>query len=530
MVAGASTISIRRTAAIGDVVAATVIADKLADIGYDVNFQTSPAIAPILKWHPNISWITDTSTPVDIDLDGCYECDPLRTKRHFSEMFLDRANKQLKEYGVDLGANLNCVATLKVPDRDKISFLEKLSQHPKPWVFICPRSKAWANRTVPDYIWEEAAKLIRGTKFWLYPENPPHGIIDLKSRNIGDLPVWLSCADLLVSVDTGPLHIAAAVGCPIVALEQASAPELHISDRRDFVVIRPLGLDCLNCQKNLCPKAEYQPPCQNFKPELIAEAVNKRLRSLDSDDVSAVISVYKPKVDVLNRCLKAVEPQVSEIVICSDQAGRVPDGVWTHPKIRYVKSPQSDIGYGRKQNFCARHANGRYLLLLNDDLFLDSDAVTKMVDEMVPGVGIVSNLLRYPDGTIYHAGKVRAPRVRGWAHIDHRKYIPTFKKPTELENCCGACVMVSRKCFYDIAGFDEDFYIYAEDDDFALRARRAGWRIMFTPFSTGVHMEAQSTSITPNMTQHLNHSNAIFGKKWGWYFDLNTTTIPGRFE
>lgn len=523
-------LSVRRSAAIGDVVASLCVVDKLVENGFEVTFQCHPAMFPLLRHHGTKAEESSKTTKAIIDLDGCYESNPQRALHHFSEMFMASANRQLASFSMGIGKPLNCTPSLHVAEHVKQSVRTRLAQYERPWVFVCPRSHAFFARTVPDPIWQTAAQQIKGTKFWLGLHiAPPKGFVDLQIRHIDTLIDFLSVADLMVSVDTGPLHIAAAEGVQCLALGQASSPELHLSDQRDFLTIWPDNLDCLNCQKDVCPKNYYIPPCNSFDPDQISQTANRRLTSKLLNNVSAVISIYKPEVGTLNRCLNQVLPQVDEVVVAVDRGGIIPQGALTHHKIRYVTHRLSSIGYGRKQNFAARHTNGKYLLLLNDDVFLNPDAVKKMMDIMKPQVGIVSNLLRYPDGTIYHAGKTRSPGVRGWSHIDYKQATPTFTSPVELENCCGACVLVQRKAFYDIKGFDEDFTLYAEDDDFALRMRKAGYQIWFTPHSEGIHLEHQSTQKTGNIGDLVREANGIFHRKWGQWLEKNLYTIPGTF-
>jgi GT2 family glycosyltransferase/ADP-heptose:LPS heptosyltransferase len=520
-------IIVRRTAALGDALCATTVADKLYERGYEVTFQGHPSTHCLLRRIRSIANVADTNGFSHVNLDGAYENDVNRRQKSFHQMFFESANDQLRARQMEVGKPLNCKPKLDIRDSEKDQSRAKFAQYPRPWVFICPRSNSYAARVVPDGIWVEAAKRINGTKFWMGMHPGPPGIVDLNIRHVDNLIVWLAVADLLVTVDTGPLHIGAALGIPIVAIGQSSSPEWHLNDQNDFLTIYPAGLDCLDCQRNLCPINEYLPPCQNVDPELIASTANRRM---EKGKISAAISVYQPDLEILNRCLTAVLPQVDEVVICHDQAGRVPDGIISDPKIKVVKKNQRDIGYGRKQNFAVRHTNGEFLLLLNDDCFVDPDAVEKMKECMTPGVGMVSNLLRYPDGTIYHAGKIRFPGVRGWSHIDYRKYLPTWDKPTEVENCCGCCVLVRREAYYSGDGFDEDFYIFADDDDMALKLRREGWKIIFTPHSKGIHMEHQSVNKTGNIGGLLAHANDTFNRKWGAYLDHNLHRIPGDFS
>lgn len=522
---------VRRTAAIGDAIAATVVADKLIEQGYPVVFQSHPDVQCVLRAHPRLSGVTDPNGFCHVNLDGAYERDAGRRHKTFCQMFMEVANYQLANIGIDLGPPRNCKPRLVVGNNVRGAAYEKFKPFARPWVFICPRSDYYAGRQVPDHIWDAAAAHISGTVFWLGRHPAPPGIHDLSARHLDNVLSWLSVADLLVSVDTGPLHIGAALGIPILAIEQSSSPHLHLNDQNDYYEIRPSGLDCLNCQQNVCPINSFTPPCQNVDPGLIAQEANARLRMVQSEDVSAIVTIWRPDPGVLNHCLDDLVDQVAEVVVVSDLDGEVPQTARRHPKVRYVQSPQRDSGYGRKQNFGARHSNGKYLLMMNDDVFLKPGAVEQMKAQMKPGVGMVCNLLRYPDGSIYFAGKVRNVNERGWGHIDHRQFLPTFRNPTEIENACGAAIMMPRRAFYEINGWDEEFYLFGEDDDLSLRTRRAGYKIIFTPHSEGVHLEHQSINKRADIIDLVRYANRLLEKKWSGYYSWNASRVPlGNFD
>lgn len=530
-----SSIVIRRTAAVGDSLSATVVADRLIEQGFAVTMQSHSACHCVLRRHRGLIGVAEPNGFAHVDLDGAYERDPLRRTKHFSTMWFERAQEQLRGRGIELGQPVNCRPSISLLPNEVAAAKARLEQHPRPWVMICPRSDAYACRQVPDGIWAAAASKMQGTKFWIGRHPGPAGIVDLQCRHLDMVVFYLSAADLLVSVDTGPMHIAAALGVPVVALGQSSTPELHLSDQRDFITLEPKGLNCLNCQANLCPLDPHMPPCQKFDPDFIASWVNARLGSIFGDHVSALVSIYKPEVGRLNHCLENVlqQPEVAEIIVCRDEHGILPAGVMSHPKIRFVKKAMRDVGYGRKQNFAARQSNGKWLLLINPDCYLNESAVRHMLDAMKadPRVGIVAPLLRYPGGDIYHAGKIRAPNTKGWGHINHRQFHHDFKDVTELENVCGACMLVRREAFYRAQCFDEEVYLYTEDDRLCLSVRREGYRVLFTPHATGIHEEGEATRQTPNVIDIMNRSNADFGRKWGQYFSWNATRLPlGNFD
>jgi len=525
---GPQKITMRRTGAIGDALCSTIVANRLAELGHPVVFQAHGLCHPVLKHCPNLSRIEPATGFTDVNLDGCYENHPFRKTTHFHEMFMSAAGTQLARRGIVLGPALNCRPRLRISEPERQGMGQRLSGYAKPWVFIVPRSDYYVPRQVPDEIWQKAAEKIMGTVFWLGRNDAPAGaLVDLKCRTIESVMAYLAVADLLITVDTGPMHIAAAMGIPILAIGQSSSPELHLGDQVDFFTIGPAALDCLNCQQNACPINKEKPPCHAVEPDLIAAWANVRLLSKTSEDVSCVIPIYRPSAEMLNRCLEAVLPQVSEVVITRERAAIVPHGIISDPKIRHVMKPTEKIGFGRNVNFGFRHTHGKYVLVLNDDVYLAADAVARLLDVMKPGVGVVGHLTRYPDGTIYHAGKPRQPGSGiGFPHIDLRKREATIKQPVEMENTNGASIIFRREAFYAADGYDEAFQFYAEDDDICMKIRKAGWQVWYTPHATGIHDEHQETKKVNGINRIMMESNARFGRKWGEYFRHNATN-PG---
>lgn len=525
-------ITVRRTAAIGDCVAALCVIDKLIEQGYDPVYETHASIHCVLRRHPTLQHFQEAKGgSADCVLDQVYERNALRGRLSFSSIFMQSANEQLAKLGINLGPALNCKPTLRLHPTEKTQALAKFCAYPKPWIFVCPRSDAYTCRQVPDGIWSAAAAKMNGTRFWLGRHPAPPNFVDLHVGHLDNLIIWLSAADLLVTVDTGPMHLAAAMGIPILALGQSSSPELHLSDQRDFLTILPKGLDCLNCQKNQCPINAIEPPCQKFDPEFIASWTNAKLQQITSERISAVVPIYQPDVNVLNKCLTCLLPQVDEIIVTEEGGNsRLPAGALRHQKIRYVSRGLKGIGVGRNYNFGARHTTGKYLLMMNDDVFIDPDCAKNMMSAMKPGVGIVSARLMYPDGTVYFAGKIRTPGQRGWAHKNLRQRHWDWTEPTEMENGFTACSIVRRTAFYGAGCFDERLFCYCEDDSISLQMRRAGHKIIFQPSASGTHLEHKSTEKLGNVMDVVKNANRTFTQIWGKYFDHNANNSMGTFD
>jgi GT2 family glycosyltransferase len=517
---------VRRTAAIGDALCASIVAQKLQQMGYHVRYQTHRDIHCVFRRHPEINDVSVPGGAPDVDLDGAYETMVDRQNRHFHDMFFEVAGRQLAKRGIALGNANNLTPRLVVAPEARERASRAFGDHLRPWVIISPRSNSYNVRQVADAVWVEVAPKINGTCFWMGTTPAPPGTVDLTARHLDNIIEWIGAADLVVSVDTGPLHIAAALRTPLVAIEQSSSPQLHLSDLIDYTSVQGT-LDCLNCQKNICPKNQHLPPCQYLDASIIAKAVNDRLSQ--KGKVSCIISTFNAPVGRLNKCIASVINQVDEVIVTKEKNAIIPPGATTHPKVRYVSSRFSKLGYGKNMNFGARHSSGEFLWFLNDDCYPAADCREKMMEVMTDGVGMVGHLLRYPNGQICHAGKFRNPGMRGWGLFDNRQWHNTVKEPIQMENVTGTSVLVRREAFYGCGAFDEDFFLYAEDDAFALAMGQAGWKIMYTPHAMATHDEAATTSKFKEFLPWVQAGNATLERKWGWWLDKNKNTIPGIF-
>lgn len=237
-------ISVRRTSSLGDVLAASCVADKLIEMGYDVAWHCHHTAQHLMRRHPELISVSDPDGKEIVDLDDAYESDPERTKKHFAQMFIDRANLHLARCHIKIPQVADIAPRIYPDPAVRARILPVLESYPRPWVLICPKSHSWANRTVPDAIWNEAAKSIHGTKFWLGPNPAPTGIVDLECRSVNLLCEYIGASDLLVTVDSGPAHISLSLNIPTVVIGQSSDPALHFSDQRDWIAIYPTEKSC----------------------------------------------------------------------------------------------------------------------------------------------------------------------------------------------------------------------------------------------------------------------------------------------
>jgi len=145
-------------------------------------------------------------------------------------------------------------------------------------------------------------------------------------------------------------------------------------------------------------------------------------------------------------------------------------------------------------------ARGDYFLLLNNDIeILEPDWLKEMVSCFAfADTGIVGAKLLYPDRTTQHLGVIAGyGTLAGHWYLGQKAdfYGPMnrFAVRQSLEIVTGACFLIARPCRDKVGPFDEEAFTIAYNDvDFCLRARKAGFRIVFTPFATLIHHESAS--------------------------------------
>lgn len=268
---------VRRSAALGDVIAATIVADRLDEMGYNVVFQSYPFYHAALRYHPRIIEYQDIIQNCHVNLDNAYEQHPRKHVLCFHEIFIQTANQQLESHGIQIPMNLKPPRLYVLPQyrREAEAICNGL---PRPWVMINPRSINWTHRTVQPHVWEQAARMMDGTKFWIGLDPCPSGIVDLQVRHVDRLVHFISCADLVVTVDSGPAHIAAALQVPLVVMNQSINPELTVGKHVNLTCVTASGVTCTNCQHIRCPINGDYPPCQAINPDYLAYVVNNKLK------------------------------------------------------------------------------------------------------------------------------------------------------------------------------------------------------------------------------------------------------------
>ena len=255
-------------------------------------------------------------------------------------------------------------------------------------------------------------------------------------------------------------------------------------------------------------------------------------------DLSIIIVSYNTRA-LLQACLASVyadlgqgSASVAAEVIVVDNAssdGSVAMMREQFPQAMLIESG-ANLGYGGGANLGLKQANGRYLMLLNSDTLVQDSALRHLVAFMDthPDAGACGPRLLNPDGSLQRSAfrfptitqivldlfpilpRLTDTSLNGRYQQDN----PDNEQPFVVDFTLGAAFVVSRAAYELTGGFDEDFFMYAEEVDWAMRIQAVGYTYYSVPAARIVHYAGQSVKQAPRrMFYELHRSRALLYRK-----------------
>ena len=194
-------------------------------------------------------------------------------------------------------------------------------------------------------------------------------------------------------------------------------------------------------------------------------------------------------------------------------------------RIRVLTHSQNG-GFARACNLGGQAAQGSILLFLNNDTRVTGgwlDALVQAAQQ--PIVGVAGARLLYADGRIQHAGIEFINGLPDHPHRHSPADAPVVNQFRELDMVTGACLMIHRDLFLQLAGFDETFRNGVEDVDLCLRVRAAGRKVVYEPKAVVYHLEGQSAG----RFDHVKENLTLFFERWGKSFDGKMRFVTPKF-
>jgi GT2 family glycosyltransferase len=238
-------------------------------------------------------------------------------------------------------------------------------------------------------------------------------------------------------------------------------------------------------------------------------------RSIQGQPLVSILLPFRDKPGLLSTCIQSIlsKTDYARYEIIGIDNGSVDET--THALMRTLERGDSRVrfirhdvpfNYSAINNFGARLAQGEHILMLNNDTEVIAPGWLRAMLEhsQRPEVGVVGAKLLYPDQRIQHAGViVGIGGVAGHSHLllegDRPGYFARAQLPQNLSAVTFACAMTRRAIFEQLGGLNEqDLTIAFNDIDYCLRAREAGYLIVYTPLAELFHHESLTRGYEDN--------------------------------
>ena len=260
-------------------------------------------------------------------------------------------------------------------------------------------------------------------------------------------------------------------------------------------------------------------------PQVSADdlAIDFEFAETDAPVITVIVPVYNEIAQTL-ACLKTLRAQSVSVpyeVIIGDDVSPDPD----HMVLSDIKGARhlrhaENLGFIENCNTCADAARGEYIVFLNNDTLLHPGWLEELYQTYFEhdNVGIVGSKLIFPTGELQEAGGLIWEDASGWnwgrgERADH----PRYNYVRDVDYVSGAALMIKTSIWKEIGGFHSDLKrAYYEDTDCCFRVRAHGYRTLYQPHSTLIHIEGltNGTDVNSGVKQSQLSNQKVFMETW----------------
>jgi len=230
--------------------------------------------------------------------------------------------------------------------------------------------------------------------------------------------------------------------------------------------------------------------------------------------ILSIIIVSYNTADLIGNCLKSVFEAIDiageVFVIDNASTDGSSDFIKDNfPSVHLVANTKN-AGFAAANNQVLPQCKGKYIFFLNPDTEVVSDAFSEAISFMDanPRVGLAGTKIINSDGTLQWSVSYKYPG---------QKYTTTELShlPGNIACVLGASMIGRSELIKKIGGFDEDFFLYGEDQDLCLKIRKSGYEIGYTDSAAVIHLGGQSEkdSLPSEVWKKKIHAEYIFYRK-----------------
>lgn len=232
-------------------------------------------------------------------------------------------------------------------------------------------------------------------------------------------------------------------------------------------------------------------------------------------DISIIIISFNTKEITLN-CLRSIDKFTSglnyEIIVVDNdsQDGSVKaikEYSLKNKNLRLIES-EENLGFGKANNLAAKNAHGKYLLFLNSDTIFTENSLKYFLDNYSEdkNLGVYSSQLKNADMSLQPSGGFfpNLLNVYAWQlFIDDLPFVnrfirsfhpspATYSQHNKPDWVTGAFMIVPKKIYDEIGGFDKNIFMYTEEMELAYRLSKLNKYVVYDPTTSLIHLGSAS--------------------------------------
>lgn len=238
--------------------------------------------------------------------------------------------------------------------------------------------------------------------------------------------------------------------------------------------------------------------------------------------LSIIIISYNTK-DLVKKCLFSLKNSEAEIIVVDNNSEDGTQDMVNNdfPEVNLIIN-KNNFGFAKANNQGIKIAKGDYILLLNSDTQVKSEAIDKLVGfaELHSEAGVVSARLLNQDGSvqpsIYRLPTIVNAIKEFWLGQSGlaEKYFLNSLKAEEVEAVVGAVFLIPKTVIQKVGLLDEHYFMYFEDLDYCRRVRLDGYKVYYLPEAEVFHYHgASGKNLGNQINRWLIESSKIYHGK-----------------
>lgn len=251
-------------------------------------------------------------------------------------------------------------------------------------------------------------------------------------------------------------------------------------------------------------------------------------------ELSIILVNYNTK-DLAHQTIDSIIKHTSdfdyEIIVVDNSSNPLERCTYDNEKVAVISNVENK-GFGHACNIGAANSNGNILLFLNSDTLIHDNSLKKCINfiKQDEEIGVLGARILLKDGTLDHGCRrgFPTPNAALYYYVGLDRKFPESKKygayrqtflnefeSNEVDSVSGAFLMINKKLFDCINGFDETFFMYGEDLDLCYRVKEKGYKVIYYADAVITHLKGQSGLYKSSKTviYHFYNAMIIFYRK-----------------